>query len=329
MPKQPTSKWSKEKLLTWKRKLTDLCSVSKEADEDWTWVLYTKDGVLHPDTLEANAEELLKFAQRDWEVRAAMESLDGPCVHHPALYWSLWQAVEKLDSQKYPLRTDSMEIIRHRPKEAEKIIGALKEAISALRCLSSGVGADAHHYEELDPIWLPGWTQSRIETMHSIQDGLGRCVDDLDEIARLLLRPLAESCLTPKQEDTKIIHELTVMVKEMTGLKDFPWQAMAILINAICKMNGQTQRFSTESLKQQDKYFKTHHQPLIAQLRNNRFIKNFLLHRDRYALKRQLGEIPESLDVDQYLKNIFSRKYPEIAQTDFAQFRDGTARIAS
>jgi hypothetical protein len=63
------------------------------------------DGRFLPsELLDDYANKLLDYAIDHDRTRRAVRRLDGPAVHHPALYWTIWQTVEFLDSTEYAAR---------------------------------------------------------------------------------------------------------------------------------------------------------------------------------------------------------------------------------
>jgi hypothetical protein len=302
------AKWNENDRQSWRIKLTDLSLVSKECDEDWTWTLYSKDNNLHSELLESYADKLLDHAMRHEEVQQAMMRLDGPQVHHPALYWVLWQTIESIDGTKYGNRYDRRREIETRPNLAAKLIDRLKELIKDHGDLTKAIEAGITDYERLAPPWEPGWTQSRLQVMQDVHQALIQCAEEMESVTRMFLAPLADNSLSARQADTKALHSLFVMSESMLG--QCRWGALTKLMNAISSIREKGQPFKASVLQENERYFRANHQFLVQRHDQSRSIRNFELHSERYRLGRMDGSIPSSLDIDTYLLRIFSRTVP-------------------
>jgi len=181
--------------------------------------------------LDSYADRLLEYAMESEDVQRAIESLDGPKVYHPSLYWALWQTAENTDGSLYADRAAEIERFKKRPALAEKMAGRLQALIQEYRALTDAVIADATIYEETAPPWEPGWVQTRMQMMQDVNELLSQCEQKFEIVRRSMITPRAEYLLSARQLDRKALHELFVMCEQMFG--ECPWSALAILIDAI------------------------------------------------------------------------------------------------
>lgn len=319
-----SKKWTDGDREAWKRKITGQSCTSRECFEDWHWVLFPDDATQPVSLLPSYADRLLNYAMESVDIQRAIESLDGPKVYHPSLYWALWQTVESTDGAGYADREAEIKRFEERPVFASKIIGNFQKLIEEQRALTDAVMADAAIYEETAPPWEPGWTQARIQMLQEANELLVQCEQKVEFVRRSMIVPRAEHLLSARQLDRKALHELFVMCEQMLG--ECRWNALATLIDAITEIrrgNGlplrkdenellRKDRFSNLAarLQRDEKYFRDSDPCRMQIYGMQRMLKKREALCVLYDEGRERGIIPDTLDLETYLLQIFSRELP-------------------
>lgn len=325
-PNAKSKNWTDGDRDAWKRKITGQSYASRECFEDWHWALFP-DGEMQPvELLASYADRLLEYAMKSEDVQRAMESLDGPKVYHPSLYWALWRTAEGTDGSQFANREAEIERFRKRPALAAKFIGRLQSLIQEHRELSDAVIADAAIYDETAPPWEPGWTQARIQMMQEVNELLVQCEQKTEYVRRSMIAPRADHLLSARQLDRKALHDLFVLCEQMLG--ECRWNALAVLISAISDIRRgnnrplpkvddeptrkDRNRIFAETLQRDEKYFRDNDGYRMAIYGMQRSMMKFAALCSLYNEGRMQGIIPDTLDMDTYILQIVSRELPDL-----------------
>jgi hypothetical protein len=239
--------WTSEEQERWRAKLVDFEALDGDLGVAWDWML--PQGRQDWDLLASYMDQVMALASEYTILQKAMERLDGPGSHLPALFWRIVQTMEM--ERNSPRRGEELQQRKRLLKEARSVRAALSKANASFRSLA----ISTRDKRDLCVAWLPtdfepayDWVDAQIRLLFEANDTLNGCLDTLEKTEHYLWGPVATQTITNPKVDTFSVQQLFYIVKEMVG--DRRWKPMYMMMDAMAAIMGFENPFELDSLRE-------------------------------------------------------------------------------